>query len=161
MLPEKVFQYLLIDLASAPDVLEALLVGVTDAGAWDRKPEPGRFSLREMVAHLADWEGVFLGRLKQTRDEDNAVLQGRDEGQVAIDHDYAHADPQECLARYRAGRAELVAVLRELSPAQREQVGNHTEVGPISIEAQAVLIAAHDGYHQQQTVQWIAKWIAV
>jgi len=32
----------------------------------------------------------------------------------------------------------------------------HTEVGPITMEAQAVLIAAHDGYHRQQTLQWLA-----
>lgn len=154
MLPEKVFQYLLIDLESAPDVLEALLAGVTSPDAWDRKPNPDRFTLREMAAHLADWESVFLGRLKQTRDEENAVLQGLDEGQVAIDHDYAHADPEESLARYRAGRTEMVAVLRGLSPEQRERVGIHTEVGPISLENQTVLIAAHDGYHRQQAVQW-------
>lgn len=154
MLPEKVFQYLLIDLESAPEVLTALLAGVTAPSAWDRKPAPDRFSLREMVAHLADWEGVFLGRLKQTRDEDNAVLRGLDEGQVAIDHDYAHADPQECLARYRAGRAAMVTVLRGLSPEQRERIGLHTEIGPISLAAQAVLIASHDGYHRQQAVQW-------
>ena len=157
MLPEKVYHYLLIDLASAPDVLTVLLAGVTNPSDWDRKPDPDRFSLREMVAHLADWEGVFLGRLKQTRDEENAVLQGLDEGQVAIDHDYAHADPPECLARYRARRTEIVALLRGLSPALRERVGRHTEVGPISLAAQAVLIAAHDGYHRQQTVSYLSK----
>lgn len=157
MLPKKVFQYLLIDLESAPDVLTALLKTVTDASTWDRRPDPDRFSLREMVAHLADWEGVFLGRLKQTWDEENAILQGLDEGQIAIDHDYAHADPQECLARYREGRTQMVAFLRELSPEQRERIGTHTEVGAISIEAQAVLIAAHDGYHRQQAVSYASK----
>lgn len=157
MLPEKVFQYLLIDLDSAPEVLTRLLSSVTAPDTWDRRPDPDRFSLREMVAHLADWEGVFLGRLKQTRDEENAMLQGLDEGQIAIDHDYAHAEPQECLARYRTGRTQIVDLLRRLSPEQRERVGAHTEVGPISLEAQAVLIAAHDGYHRRQAVEWLAE----
>ena len=155
MLPEKVFQYLLIDLESAPDVLAALLASVP-AETWDRRPDPDRFTLREMVAHLADWEGVFLGRLKQTRDEENATLQGLDEGQIAIDHDYAHADPSECLARYQAGRAQIVALLRGLSPEGRERIGTHTEVGPISLAAQAVLIAAHDGYHRRQAVDYFS-----
>lgn len=31
----------------------------------------------------------------------------------------------------------------------------HTELGPITLEAQAVLMAAHDGYHRQQTLGWI------
>ena len=154
MLPDRIHLYLLLDLECAPAVLARLLADVTDPVAWDRRPDPDRFTLREMVAHLADWDGVFLGRMTQTRDEENATLRGLDEGQVAIDHDYAHADPQECLMRYEAGREKIVAFLRALSPEQWERVGTHTEVGPISLEAQAVLVAVHDGYHRQQALSY-------
>ncbi len=157
MLQEKTRQYLLIDLESAPDVLARMLADTRDPAAYDRRPDPDRFSLREMVAHQADWEAIFLKRLTQTRDEENPTLQGLDEGQVAIDNDYAHADPSECLSRYKTGRGRLVAFLRALSPDQWERVGVHTEVGPISIAEQTVLIAAHDGYHRQQTVQWLSE----
>ncbi len=155
MLPDRIHSYLLLDLESAPETLTRLLAGVTDPAVWDRRPDPDRFTLREMAAHLADWEGVFLGRLTQTRDEENATLHGLDEGQVAVDNHYAHADPQECLTRYGAGRKEIVAFLRALSPAQWGRVGTHTEVGPLSTEAQVVLIAAHDGYHRQQTLSYV------
>jgi len=154
MLPDRIHLYLLLDLECAPAVLARLLADVTDPAAWDRRPDPDRFTLREMVAHLADWDDVFLGRMTQTRDEENATLRGLDEGQVAIDHDYAHADPQECLMRYEAGREKIVAFLRALSPEQWGRVGTHTEVGPISLEAQAVLIAVHDGYHRQQALSY-------
>ena len=155
MLPEKLHRYLLIDLASAPDVLAKMLEGVTGS-RWDNRPDPERFTLREVVAHLADWDQVFLGRLMQTRDSDRAVLQGLDEGQVAVDHDYAHADPAECLARYAAGRAETTAFLRALTPEQWARSATHTEIGEITIEAQAALIAFHDGYHRQQIVEWLS-----
>ena len=154
MLPDRIHLYLLLDLECAPAVLARLLADVTDPAAWDRRPDPDRFTLREMVAHLADWDGVFLGRMTQTRDEENATLRGLDEGQVAIDHDYAHAAPQECLMRYEAGREKIVAFLRALSPEQWGRVGTHTEVGPISLETQAVLIAVHDGYHRQQALSY-------
>lgn len=153
MLPERIHTYLLIDLDSAPAVLAQLVAGVTN---WDRRPDPDRFTLREMVAHLADWDSVFLGRLTQTRDEENATLHGLDEGQVALDNDYAHADPHECLARYAAGRKQTVAFLRGLAPEQWGRSATHTEVGPISMEAQAVLIAVHDGYHRQQALDLAA-----
>ncbi len=156
MLPQKTYDYLLIDLHSGPDVLAALLAAVTDPAIYDRRPDPRRFTLREMVAHLADWESVFLKRLTQTRDEENAILEGLDEGQVAIDHDYAHANPQECLSRYREGRTATVSFLRGLSPWQWERIGRHTEIGPISLTAQAVLIAAHDGYHRQQLLDHLS-----
>ena len=156
MLPERVRDYLLIDLESAPDVLTRLLADVSDPAVSNRRPDPDRFTLCEMVAHLADWETVFLTRLTQTRDEENATLQGLDEGQVAIDNDYAHADPSECLARYHAGREKIVTFLRALTPAQWERSGNHTEVGPLTMLDQAILIAAHDGYHRQQTVCYVS-----
>ncbi len=54
------------------------------------------------------------------------------------------------------GRKEIVAFLRGLSPEGWARVGTHTEVGPITMEAQAVLISAHDGCHRQQTLQWLA-----
>lgn len=153
MLPEKLHRYLLIDLESAPDVLAKLLEEVTGA-AWDHRPDPERFTLREVAAHLADWDQVFFGRLVQTHDADTPVLQGLDEGQVAIDNDYTHADPSECLARHRANRDKIVGFLRALSPEQWARSANHTELGPITLEAQAALIAFHDGYHRQQAVRY-------
>lgn len=155
MLPEKLYRYLLIDLAAAPDVLAKLLEEVTGA-EWDKRPDPERFTLREVVAHLADWDKVFLGRLVQTRDYDKPLLQGLDEGQVARDNDYAHADPAECLARYKGNRDEIVGFLRVLSPEQWARSANHTELGPITMEGQAALIAFHDGYHRQQALEWLS-----
>ncbi len=152
MLPEHVRHYLLTDLESSPDVLARLLHGFTD---WDARPDASRFSPREMVAHLADWEAVFLTRLIDTRDAPDAILQGLDEGQVARDNDYDHANPAECLKRYESGRAAIVFLLGGLSPEQWERVGVHTEIGPITLEAQAVLIAAHDGYHRQQVLGFL------
>lgn len=157
MLPEKVYRYLLIDLESAPDVLGKMLETVTNPSVYDRRPDPERFTLREVLAHLADWDAVFLGRLKQTRDDENPTLVGIDEGQVAIDNDYAHADPAASLTRYKANRAALVSFLQALSPAQWERIGNHTELGPITLSAQAILIGAHDGYHREQVVSWLNK----
>ena len=157
MLPPNLHRYLLIDLESAPDVLAKLLEGVSDPAVWDARPDPERFTLREVVAHLADWDRVFLGRMRQTRDMDNPTLQGIDEGQVAADNDYAHADPHESLRRYKANRTETVSFLRALPPEQWQRTGSHTELGPITLEAQAALIAFHDGYHRRQVVDWLSQ----
>ena len=57
--------YLLSALEGAPDVIAALLDGVPpDDALWDRRPDPERFSLREIVAHLADWDGVYAATEK-------------------------------------------------------------------------------------------------
>jgi len=74
MLPSRIRSYLLSDLECAPDVLSRLLSGITDPALYDHRPDPSRFTLREMVAHLADWEVVFFTRLAQTRDESDPIL---------------------------------------------------------------------------------------
>ncbi len=155
MLPERVHNYALQSLAGSPDVFLALTRGMTDEEA-DRRPDPARFTIREAIAHLADWEGVFLKRMTDTRDTDNATLQGYDEGQWAIDHDYAHSDWQTELERFREGRARCLEFLRALSPAQRARIGQHTEAGPITLEEQMLLMTVHDGYHLAQVAQWRA-----
>jgi uncharacterized damage-inducible protein DinB len=157
MLPPGPRKYLLAAIAGTPDVMEALLNSRPGSDPiWDRRPDPARFTLREVVAHLADWEEIFLDRMTRTREQDQPSLQGYDEGQVAIDHDYAHSDPHANLARFRAGRAAMVTVLRSISDTEWERIGRHTEIGPISLEAQAILVAGHDGYHTSQVAQWLA-----
>jgi len=155
VLPHKSRHYLLQGLTGTPDVVDQLLRGAS-RDMLDRRPDPARFTLREVVCHLADWEGVWLERLSAMRTRDNPALQGYDEGQWALDHDYAHADMAEQQARFRAGRAELMALLESLAPEEWERAGCHSEIGPVTIESLAVLVLGHDGYHTRQIAQWIA-----
>lgn len=74
MLPERISRYLLLDLASAPDVLEKMLETITSPHVYDKRPDPERFTLREVVAHLADWDKVFLGRMKLTGGGGSPIL---------------------------------------------------------------------------------------
>ena len=64
MMPAAVRKYLLSALAGTPVVADRLLLDVhADDPRWDFRPEPDRFTLREVVAHLADWEPIHLERL--------------------------------------------------------------------------------------------------
>lgn len=151
-------KYLLTALAGTPDVLDGLLQAVpTEDARWDNRPDPERFTLREIVAHLADWNPIFLDRLARTRDEAEPVLEDCDEGRIAIDHDYAHSDPHAGLKRFREGRAALLDLLRALPEDAWQRIGHRPPLlGPLTMEAQAVVILGHDGYHTQQVAQWLA-----
>ena len=153
MLPAKVQNYLLQAYEGAPDVFDALLLGLTENEA-DHRPDPARFTLREAVAHLADWENVFGERLLKTRDEDSPLLQGYDEGQWAIDHGYAQSDWHEQARLFRERRRQMAAVLRSLTPDQWFRPATHSEIGPITLEEQVVAIVGHDAYHQTQIALW-------
>ena len=150
-------KYVLTALAGTPIVLDGFLKAVpVHDPAWDVRPDPERFSLREVVAHLADWEPIFMERLTRTWDETNPTLPDVDEGQIAIEHDYAHSDPQASLARFREGRAALVRLLESLPEEAWERPAYRETLGSMNLEQQMIMILGHDGYHTQQVAQWLA-----
>jgi hypothetical protein len=155
MLPNRVQMYLLQDLAATPEILNHMLSSSISPAIWDRRPDPERFTLREIIAHLADWENVFQERLRQTRDEDQPIFIAYNPAQLALDHDYAHTDPQICLAQYSERRQATLALLHSMTPAQWDRSGRHGEVGPVTATEQAVMMSGHDGYHLRQVVQWM------
>lgn len=156
-LPDYAREYLLSALEGAPDVIAALLTDLPagDAALWDRRPDPERFTLREIAAHLADWDVIYRERLERTRDEDNPFLPDVDEGRVALDRDYARSDPRESLTRFARNRAAVVALLRALPADAWTRPAEKEGVGTLTVEAQVTLICAHDGHHARQVVAWL------
>lgn len=146
-----------VALAGTPDVLDGLLGSLTaDDPVWDRRPDPERFTLREIVAHLADYESVWLERLAQTRDEDQPALRPADKDQLALDHDYAHSDLARSRALLRGRRMALVELLSGLADADWQRIGHlPTPNGPLTLETQAAFVIIHDGYHTAQVAQWL------
>ena len=160
MLPLFVREYTLTAVAGSPDVLERLLAGVPPTDPlWNHRPDPARFRLREVVGHLADWNGVFLERIVRTRDEERPSLTFQPPEDVAQASGSFQATPTASLARFRAGRAEMTPVLRALTPEQWERIGSlhgHPQVtGVVSIEAWIVAIVGHDAYHVRQVAEWL------
>ena len=157
-MPLFVTNYLLIGLAATPPVLASMLepVPVTD-DRWTRRPVAERFTLREMVAHLADWEVIFRCRMERTLQEEHPALASIDEEQLAIDHDYASCDPHAQLDLYLAERKATVQFLRGLSEEQWLRWGSRLPAAPqVSIADTAVLMLGHDAYHRQQCAEWLS-----
>jgi ADP-ribose pyrophosphatase YjhB (NUDIX family) len=153
MIPERVRYYARTGLESAPVTLERLLGGITDAEA-DRRPDPERFTLREVVAHLADWEPIWHERLKAIAEQNDPFLPSYDEGQYAIDHDYAHSILSEQLAKFRAGREALARYVASVPVETWSRSGRHGEMGQITFAELVTLVLGHDGYHLRQAVEF-------
>ena len=148
-------RYLFTALEAAPALFDRLLSGLTDEET-DRRPDPDRFTIREIMAHLADWEPVFLERLTRMRGEDHPTLPGYDEGQWAIDHGYAQTDWGAQARLFADRRRALVAFLRDCAPADWSRTADRPEIGTLTIESQALLIPLHDTYHLRQIAEWRA-----
>ncbi len=145
--------YLLTALAAGPDLVASALEGLTDAEA-DARPDPDRFNIREAVAHLAEWDPIFLGRMKRMVVEDHPTMPGYDEGQLAIEHHYELTNPVEQATLFRERRIETLAFLMSLTPDQWNRTGNRPEIGIMTVEAIATLMPLHDTYHLKQIIEW-------
>ncbi|MBC8143555.1 MAG: DinB family protein [Armatimonadetes bacterium] len=160
MLPAYALRYLLSSLEGTPSVLSALLAGIpTDSPVWDARPDPDRFSLREILAHLADWEPVAHERIVRTATETAPFLPNWDEEKAVLVGDYAHSEPHESLRLFTISRGVTVHTLASLAEADWSRVARREGVGELTIERQAFLMLAHDGYHLRQVVEQVKSGI--
>jgi DinB superfamily len=116
-----------------------------------RRPEaPGKWSVIEVVQHLADSDLVFGYRLRMIVTEDKPAVPGYDQDAWARTFHYQTVPLDTALDQLRSMRAANLGVLHELTLAQLERVGLHSERGPESAGFLLRLMAAHDLVHRRQ-----------
>jgi hypothetical protein len=109
---------------------------------------PGKWTGRQVLAHLADAEMATGFRVRQILAEDNHRIQGWDEGRWA--QRYEDVDPETALRSYRALRRWNLALFRGLSKADLDRQGVHPERGPETLASIIRLLAGHDLNHLGQ-----------
>src|SRR3954466_8953316 len=82
----------LVVLAETPSWIAARVEGLSDA-TWNHPEADGKWSLAQVIAHMADAEIAFGWRARMVLTQDSPQLQGFDQGRWAARFDYATADP--------------------------------------------------------------------
>jgi DinB superfamily len=141
------------------DLLERLrrgaeLVAVSITGAAgsevDYEPQPGKWSIRQIVAHLADSEMVAAMRVRQIIAEDNPKLEAWDQDAWVRNLDYARRKPSQSLETFRRIRAENYDLMKDLPEAAFARAGMHSERGSVTLKQLLQLIAEHAENHATQ-----------
>jgi hypothetical protein len=134
---------------TTPRKLAALLRGKTKKQLM-RRPAPGKWSVGEIIAHLADSEIAISWRLRQVISSNGVSLQAYDQDAWANTMDYAHRDPRQSLERYRVLREANVALLKNIPKTVWDNYGLHQERGNESVTQIARMAAGHDVNHLRQ-----------
>src|SRR5579863_827121 len=100
--------------------------------ALNRSPAPGKWSVHDVLCHLADCEVVFAFRLRQALAEDHPVVQPFDQDRWAAT--YAHYDAHMALAAFSALRQWNLALIGGLKPADFSKPLNHPERGDMTLQ---------------------------
>src|SRR5437016_5083540 len=123
--------YLFPGLELSPKAFERIVSQIPEK-RYDERTDPSRFTLREAMAHIADWEPIFLQRIQAGVNQPGANVQGMDETQRAIDQKYVSWDVKESLAIYAEARAQTIIYLKALTTAQWDSIAVHNEKGPLT-----------------------------
>jgi hypothetical protein len=129
--------------------LEALrlVLGSATLSALEARPRPEEWSAREHLAHLARHHAVFLDRLRRLLAEDRPAL-GRYRAEEDPDWPAWAALPvEDVLERLRALRADLVALVSSLSPAESLRTGLHPTFGELDVAGWLDFFLLHEAHH--------------
>ena len=140
---------------ATPARLESLVRG-RSRKQLARRPAPKKWSVAEILAHLADTEMAVGWRLRQVLSKSGIPIQAYDQNLWAASGKYAKRDPRQSLVLFRTVREANLRLLKSLSARQWKQYGVHSERGRESMADIARMIAGHDLNHMLQ-IQRILK----
>lgn len=141
--------YLINVLPLTPVVLERLITRIASA-KLDVPTHPGRFSVREVVAHLAEWEPILLERMQSALYCSGSNVSGRDEAEMAVVSEYRETEISERLLTFREARALTLRFLEGVEEGDWQKYVIHSERGTQTLYDQANLLIGHDLYHIEQ-----------
>lgn len=137
---------LIDDYLAGPGQLRAAVAGMTPE-QLNARPIPGKWSTRQVVCHLADFECVYADRLKRVIAEEQPTMFGGDPDLFAARLAYDARDLDLELDLVEITRRHVAAILRTLTPADLQRTGNHSEVGPVTLEKLLTNIINHIPHH--------------
>jgi hypothetical protein len=130
-------------------VVAEALVGAESDEVLDKKPAPGKWSIREIVHHLADSEMTGAVRVRLLVAVEKPQIVGYDQDEFARTLHYDR--PIEAsLDAFKAARRATAELLERLSEADWLREGTHTEQGRYTLERWLEIYADHAHTHAQQ-----------
>ena len=147
-------RYVLGALENNAVVLGYLLRDVPqDSPRWDARPDAERFTLREIVAHLLDYDTVCRERFEHIIRENEPELPDWDMDEAA--RHYVSRNPQHDLEHLLESRRSFAVWLEGLSEKEWQRAGSRPKVGKFTVKGVVSLILGHDAYHLRQVADWL------
>ena len=135
--------------AAAPAKLARAVRGLRPA-ELRRRPRPGKWSIQEIVGHLADTEIVYGFRLRMMLAQPGSPIQAYDQDKWAKNLAYRRLPMKRLLERVRLLREENLRLLKSVPRSWWNRYGVHSERGHESVKRTLLLLAGHDVNHLNQ-----------
>ncbi len=114
----------------------------------NREPGPGKWSIRDILCHLADTEIAFGFRLRQALAEPHHIIQPFDQDNWAAP--YANLTAHDALDAFSASRKWNVRLIQGLAPDAFSRELVHPERGSMTFQTLVETMGGHDLNHLSQ-----------
>ena len=147
---DKEFKDKLQSIVTGPSLIATAVAGL-DELTLRRKPAPGKWSILEILGHLADIEVVYGYRLRQMLADKEPAIAPIEQDDWARNLGYLEATPGELLEAYQPARRANLRLLRRLKPADLEKGAFHPELKrKVTVGDLIGMMAGHDPNHLGQ-----------
>jgi uncharacterized damage-inducible protein DinB len=113
----------------------------------DAKPIAGKWSTRQVVCHIADFEPVYADRMKRAIAENQPTVFSGDPDVFAAKLAYDGRNLEEELQLIDSVRKHVARILRTLGPDVFQRTCNHSEEGPLTVETLIQRMIGHIPHH--------------
>lgn len=139
-------------MSAQADTIDAIAALLRDIPETDlaRRMQPGKWSIVEIIAHLAEDELVTSWRYRQMLECPGCDLRGFDQDLWAAYGHYSKWKIEEAFAMFRLLRVANLRMLERLNDEQWQRYGIHEERGRITVSDLARHMAGHDANHLEQ-----------
>lgn len=129
-----------------PNRLAAALAAMTPEQI-EQRPAPTKWSVRELLCHLADCEIAWAWRLRQAYGEDCPTVQPFDQDPWARAYDGVRFTTDTAQSTWVALRLWNLALIETLSEADKQRPVQHPEIGALTLWMLVEIAAGHDLHH--------------
>lgn len=122
----------------------------TQPAEIDHSPSPGAWSLRQIVAHLADAEIAAAWRFRRLIADPSPTLESFDEKLWAGNLAYDRRLPADSLKLFLALRSSNYDLLVQMKAEDFEKAGTHAERGRVTLQDMIRINVEHTENHAAQ-----------
>lgn len=151
--------WMLRTLNKGPKVVERLL-RVFPTDRLDDRIDRDRFTAREVIAHLADYEQTVLDRIRVANLKPGSTVPAYDPDDRSTTHHFHDKDIFHEAEVFESRREMTYEYLRDLSEADWAKTFVHPQGQEITIHEYVGMVLAHDMDHIEQISMYLATEVA-
>ncbi len=124
---------------------------------WDQRPSPQKWSIKQVLNHLADHEVIQGARWRMVAAMEKPPIASYDQNAFTAAQDLKRASAKDLVRAFRQAREANLAFLARLGPKVWEKSGMHAERGEETMADMTWRAAGHDRIHEAQLARTLEE----